>query len=126
VCKIVHSDGQGDGSMLTTLRLDSETGRAAELSSCIRATLSDIVQAPGICGAHLCVADASASSIDTDARKGREVGVPNWIVVIEGSSARAVDAAADRLLASDLAKFGSIAPFERSFYRLAFSLPDHS
>jgi hypothetical protein len=126
VCETVHSEGPGDGGLLATLRLDSEVGRAAELSTHIRAVLSDIVLTPGICGAHLCVADASASSIETTERKGREVGVPNWIVMIEGSSAGAVDAATDRLLASDLAKFGSTTPIERGLYRLEFSLADQS
>jgi hypothetical protein len=64
--------------------------------------------------------DKKASGIETEERKGREVGVPDWIVLIEGSSASAVD----RLLAGNLALHGVEGPVDRGLYRLEFSHAD--
>ena len=73
---------------------------------------------------HLCMTDKKASGIETQERKEREVGVPDWIVLIEGSWASAVDAAVDRLLAGDLALHGAEGPVDRGLYRSEFSRAD--
>jgi hypothetical protein len=69
---------------------------------------------------HLCITDKKSSGIETQERKGREVGVPDWIVLIEGSWTSAVD----RLLAGDLALHGPEGPVDRGLYRLQFSRAD--
>ena len=122
VCGIVRSHGLGEGGVMLTLRFDAAAGRAGDLAGHLRPALDALAGAPGVRGVHLCVADQAASGLETAERKGREVGVPSWVVLIEGATAAAVDAACDRLLAGDLAAHGAAGPIERGLYRLEFCL----
>lgn len=121
VCATAFSSGSGDGGLMTTLRFNADSGRADELSAYLRPVLADILKMPALSGIHLCMTDKKASGIETQERKGREVGVPDWIVLIEGSWAAAVDAATERLLAGDLASHGVQGDIDRGLYRLEFS-----
>ncbi|MBS0247590.1 MAG: hypothetical protein JSR61_13305, partial [Proteobacteria bacterium] len=97
VCVTRYSRGSGDGGVMLTLRFDPEGPHSAALEQGIVAGLEKVGAMKGISGTHLCIADSAASGIETAERKGRQVGVPNWIVMVEGSSAPAVDAAGEAL-----------------------------
>ena len=123
VCATRYSRGSGDGGVILTLRFDPEAGEAGALEQGIIAELERVAAMNGISGTHLCIADSAASGIETAERKGRQVGVPNWIVMIEGSSVDAVDAAGQALSAA-LARLGGTGAIEKGLYRLEFSLAD--
>lgn len=123
VCNTDYSYGCGDGGFIATFRFDAaETDRATIRSMLVEA-LCETGKLNGISGAHLCIADNRASSLETAERKGREVGVPNWIIMIEGGSASSVSAASDSL-AQLLSRTEPVGPAELGLYRLEFALSD--
>jgi hypothetical protein len=124
VCAVRFSQGSGDGGVMLTLRFDPEGGNESRLERAIREELPKIGALKGVTGTHLCIADSAASGIETAERKGRQVGVPNWIIMVEGSSVAAVDAAGKALSAS-LAEFEKIGQVETGLYRLEYSLADY-
>ena len=75
---------------------------------------------PEVLGAHLCVADVAASTIQTTERKSHGAAVPDWLVMIESVSAAGVNAAADKMM-EGLAPHGASA-IERGLYQLEISL----
>jgi hypothetical protein len=123
VCNAHFSQGSGDGGVLLTLRFDPGRADAAGLEEQIRAALEKIIAQKGVCGAHLCVADSGASNVETAERKGRQVGVPNWIVMVEGSTVSAVDSAGEELstILDGTSRTGAV---EKGLYRLEFSRAD--
>lgn len=124
ICEVVTSIGQGDGGHMLTLRFDAAAGRRDELMAHLAGRLADIHRLQGICGAHLCIADAASSGIETAERKGRQVDVPNWVVMVEGCSRAAVEEAGRQLPAAMLAARGMAGSLESGLYRLEFSLAD--
>jgi hypothetical protein len=69
---------------------------------------------PGICGAHLCIADREGSGIQTEEKKGRPAArIPEVVVLVEGSAERAALEAACSELPFD-------PPVERGLYQLQF------
>jgi hypothetical protein len=124
VCGIVHSIGSGDGGYMLTARFDAETGERTRLQEHLVERLGAIERLPWISGAHLCIADTAASGIETAERKGRQISVPNWIVMIEGSSASMVETAASQLIEGDLVANGMKGASQRGLYRLEYSLAE--
>jgi hypothetical protein len=122
ICGVEYSDGSGDGGFMLTLRFDPKGESRERLAEAIAAQLESVGRLKGITGVHLGIADTSASDIETAERKGRKVDVPNWIVMIEGSSVAAVEAAG-KALADGLAG-AQTGPIEKGLYRLEFSLVD--
>ena len=125
VCTTIYSKGTGEGVFMLTLRFDADSARAQALRTfLLDQALPPLNNLTGISGVHLCIADQAASGIETAERKGRNVDVPNWIVMIEGSWKEQVEQAADRLLTSDLASRGTLGQPVRGLYRLEFSRID--
>ncbi len=123
ICRVKLSLGVGQGGWMLTLRLAAVEGREDELEKYLRHTalppLADIIQVTGV---HLAIADQAGSRIETAEKKGRPVdGIPSWLVMIEGGTAEACDAACDKLLAGDLTKHGAEAKSERGLYSLQYS-----
>lgn len=122
VCDIVHSAGWGDGGLVVTFRFDPPPAHAERLRAKLLAQLPLLEQRLGISGTHLCIADQAVSGMETAERKGRAVGVPNWIVLLEGGSENEVDAAADALMAAVFAdEPETAAELQRGLYRLQYS-----
>ncbi len=93
LCTVRHSRGRGVGGFLATLRLHGAIGDISTLPA-----LCDLAMGlPQVVGAHLVVADAHASGIETAERRGRRLGTPTAAVLVEGTSAAAVDDAAENL-----------------------------
>lgn len=126
VCSVVASRGIGDGGLLMTMRFDCVPGEGAGLRAFLDNRLGPIAALKGVSGVHLCVVDAAASGIETSERKDRQVDVPRWIMMVEGSSIAAVEEASATLADPDLAAHGGLLPCVRGLYRLEFSLVDHS
>jgi hypothetical protein len=117
VCRVKLSLGIGQGGYMLTLRLGAAAGRERHLRHVALPPLADIVSVVGV---HLCVADQEASGIETAERRGRQVAVPNWLVMIEAAEAEAADRASDQLLAGKLAGHGAGGEMERGLYLLQY------
>lgn len=125
VCTRSYSTGSGEGAFMLTLRFNvAHEQFQAFRSFLVEEGLPMLNRMTAISGVHLYIADQGASSLETAERNGRSIGVPNWIVMIEGSWMTPVGEAADVLLKSDLASFGCLAEAQRGLYRLEFSCVD--
>ena len=123
--RVKCSLGSGIGGHALTLRLDPRDGGEDELGRYLmQEALPRIADRVDIVGAHLCVTDKPASSVVTTERRGRPTLVPNWIIVIEGTSLEAVDSACDAQLAEEsLHQHGCAGTVERDTYSLQLVLP---
>ena len=75
-----------------TLRFDVAPAAESALQHMLsEKLLPALVQSAGITGAHLCLADKAASSVQTEEKKSRpqQALVPTWVVLVEGAAERA-------------------------------------
>lgn len=118
------SHGAGMGGFALTLRFDPQPGAEGALERYLtQQALPQIAQRSDIVGAHLMVADKTASAMTPVERQGRPTTIPNWIVMLEGFTLAAVNnageaAVSDALLVAN----GSANPIERDAYALQFTL----
>lgn len=124
LARVRASHGLGTGGCALTLRFDPHPGAEDALEHHLaQQALPQIAQRPDIAGAHLIVADRAASSMTPVERQGRPTTLPNWIVLIEGFTVDAVNAAGSNELAdSMLHAKGCANSVERDVYRLQFML----
>jgi hypothetical protein len=119
ICRVRFSQSCGDGGHLLTLQFGPSEGREADLETALRhQVLPPVIDVPGVVGVHFGIADAAASDVETAERKGRAVGIPKWLVMIEATTGEAADKACDSIIASDLTRFGAAASQDRGLYRL--------
>jgi hypothetical protein len=122
ISRVRASFGEGMGSAALTLRFDPQAAREAELERFLMQTLPACAQRYDITGAHFIVADPAASNMKPVERQGRPTDYPNWVVMLEGTSAAAVCNAADALLPdAQLAAHGSGTAIARESYVLQFT-----
>jgi hypothetical protein len=115
----MKSLGIGTGGYALTLRFDPADGAADRLNRYLDDAFVRLAAIPEIVGVHLIVADKSASTIVPAERKGRPTVVPNWIIVLEGISIEALEAACDAHLAQEaLRAQGCARAAERETYSL--------
>lgn len=122
VCNVRLSAGVGIGGSIVTLRFGAEIGRSAGLERHLTKLLPPIAALPMIAGAHLCVADTAASTIQTAERNSHGAAVPEWLVMIEGVNPESANAACESLLAGDLRRGGASGEIVRGLYRLEICL----
>lgn len=115
--------GEGMGGAALTLRLDPQSGRESELERfLVEQALPACAECYDITGAHLIVADALASNMKPVERQGRATDYPNWVVMLEGTSAAAIISAGDALLSdAQLAAHGSASSIARESFVLQFT-----
>ena len=123
--RVKCSLGYAIGGHALTLRFDPRDGGEDELERyLIDEALPRIAERVDIVGAHLCVTDKPVSSVVTVERRGRPTIVPNWIVLIEGTSLEAVDSACDAQLSEQaLHQHGCAGAVERDTYSLQLVCP---
>lgn len=117
LARVKHTLGVGTGGCALTLRFDAAPGEEARLERHLATQLAAVVGIPEITGAHLCVADLEASTIVPVERQGRPTTVPRWIVIVEGVTLEAVNAACDVHLDA-LARNGCAGEIVRDTYAL--------
>jgi hypothetical protein len=120
VCSVELSDGVGQGGYILTLRFGPQPGRENGLRQYLTSALAAILALPAVVGIHFCVADREGSSIETAEKRGREVGIPNWLVLIETVTPEAADAAAQSLMAEMPGK-GAAPGMDAGLYSLQFT-----
>jgi len=99
-----------------TLPPEKRRKGVARLGECVLPPLIDL---PGVAGVHLCLADESASTIETFEKQFRssEDLTPSYVVMIEGTSCAYVRAAG-QVVAEKLSPI----PVESAVYQLEHAL----
>jgi len=125
ICRVVYTDGVGQGAFMLTQRFDvSRTNRSRVVEALRQRLLPPLCDSNGIAGVHLCLADESISKVETAEKKARAdtTQVPTWIILIEGNSSADVQAAG-AALSQELQPLLSAgdAPIVTSVYQLEFS-----
>ena len=119
LCRLGASLGRSQGGAILTVRFESAAGQEERLARFLAdEALPRAFDRPGVVGAHFGTADRSGSEIETMERKARGnlTLVPGWVVLLEGVSQEAVEAAARGLAA--LEERGAEGPLEQGTYRL--------
>jgi hypothetical protein len=118
LARVKDTAGVGTGGCALTLRFDAAPGEEGRLERhLVSEALAPLAEIAEITGAHFCVADMEASTIVPVERQGRPTTVPRWIVIVEGVTLEAVNAACDAHL-SALAQHGCAGAIERDTYAL--------
>src|SRR5262249_53725190 len=109
-----------------TWRYDVPDARATEHEKALaERVLPALNGRPGVAGAHLLIANAEASGVETVERKarGEATQVPRWVVLVEGWGDEASFAATCGEALSDavLAGLGASGPAAVGLYRLQTS-----
>jgi hypothetical protein len=125
ICRVVYTDGVGQGAFVLTQRFDvSQSDRSQVVGALRQRLLPPLCDIKGIAGVHLCLADESISKVETAEKKARAdtTQVPTWIILIEGNSSADVQAAG-AALSRELQPLLSAAdaPILTSVYQLEFS-----
>jgi len=125
ICRVVYTDGVGQGGFMLTQRFDvAERERQNVVDALRQRLLPAIVDSKGIAGIHLCLADESISKVETAEKKARAdtTQVPTWIILIEGNSSADVSAAGAALSAELQPLLGADgAGIATSVYQLEYS-----
>jgi len=121
--RVRASLGEGMGGAALTLRLDPQPGREAGLVRfLLEQALPACAERYNITGAHFIVADREASGMKPVERQGRPTDYPNWVVMLEGTSAAAAVSAGEALLSdAQLTAQGSASAIARESYVLQFT-----
>lgn len=121
VCKVALSEGVAQGGYVLTLRHAPLAGREGELWRRLKLGLPPLLARPEIVGVHLCSTDQGVSGIETAERKGRQVDVPKWLVMIESITPEGADAVCEPLM-SDMIENGAHEGVVAGLYSLQVSL----
>jgi hypothetical protein len=120
VCRVAYSAGVGEGGFMLTQRFSLvPEERSAVISQLCERILPPLTEFPGVAGVHFCLADESASSVETFEKTFRaaEDLTPPYIVMIEGNS-RGHVCAAGNAVAETLAP----TPIDTAIYQLEHAL----
>ncbi|MES2957679.1 MAG: hypothetical protein V4792_05790 [Pseudomonadota bacterium] len=120
ICRVLYSGGVGQGGVMLTLRFGVGHDAQETVARLLSETLLPVaVGLRGVAGAHLCRADVEGSRIETAERRARagETVIPDWIVMIEGNDADAVEGAAQPACAA-LAALPDVHGLDRAVYTL--------
>jgi hypothetical protein len=122
ICRVDFTGGVGQGGTIATLRFDVASEQREAVARQLRQqVLPALLEAPGIVGAHLCLADVEGSQVLTAEKKARANAtlVPTWVVLVEGSHAVALAGVTPGLQAA-LAQAGAVGS-ELSVYQLEYT-----
>ncbi|HVX99432.1 MAG TPA: hypothetical protein VHA55_06540 [Pseudorhodoplanes sp.] len=120
LARVLKSVGPGPGGMLSTIRFGVDDAREAEARVALADLMNEIARLPQVTGAHLGLADAEASGIQTAESRHRTDGLPppKWFVLIETLTAPALDEPIRRVTASPLVKGADVGRYRHEYTRL--------
>ena len=122
ICRVLYSAGVGQGAVMLTLRFDVPQDALAGIVRLLRQqVLPAIADLRGITGVHLCRADEDGSRVETAEKKARTDGtaIPRWILLVEGISARAVEAATQQVRTA-MAAHAAVTDLDQAVYLLEY------
>lgn len=98
VCRVAYSAGVGEGGFMLTQRFALPSEKSQDLVARLtKSVLPPLAYLHGIAGVHLCMADESASTVETFEKTFRaaEDLTPPYVLMIEGTSSAYVEAAGE-------------------------------
>lgn len=101
LCSVALTLGSGIGGLAMTWRYDVSPGSEAAQRRVVEAGLRALAERQGIVGAHLCLGDVAASSVQTAEKRSRPTKAltPAWVLIVEcGADRTALEAACAELL----------------------------
>lgn len=120
VCRVKLTVGVGQGGYLLTLRHGPQPGHETELGDyLIKTALPPVLEMKAVVGVHFCIADKAVSSVETTEKRGHEIGIPNWLVMIESVTPEGAEAACQQLMLGMAGK-GAEAAMDSGLYSLQF------
>lgn len=123
LCRVALSLGAGEGGLMMAWRYDVAPDKAEAHRALVEAKLRLLAERPRIVGAHLCLGDTAASSVQTAEKKSRPTRAltPGWVVMVEGGGDRGAleDACAELLPSAMLADAGAF-DLASGLYQLQF------
>lgn len=126
LCQVAATYGHGIGGTLLTIRLSPRDGEADRLRNwLISEALPELAGRPGLCGAHLLIADPAASQAGSreKALRGTPDLIADWIVLIEAYDRAALEGDRAEFEGPDgLEAHGAAAGCQTGLYGLDFSL----
>ena len=124
LCRVSVTVGPGVGGYIATLRCNAAPGRAKDLARWLEAFLREAADRPGVHGAHLCLLEPEASSIQTEERRTRGTAnlLAEVIALVEASGRDQLAGVLHQLSRDQLIGAGAAgdAPIEAGLYRLEF------
>jgi hypothetical protein len=124
LCRTKLSTGVGIGGAMLTLRCDAAPARATDLENYLEEALPKWAELPQVHGAHLCILEPEASSVQTEERKARANAnrMAEFVVMIEASLPGALELVLPELGSERIIAAGASAssPLEIGLYRLEF------
>lgn len=123
LCNVALSLGSGVGGLAATWRYDVAPGREALQRSLVEARLRALAARQGVVGAHLCLGDLAASSLQTAEKKSRPTRAltPGWVLIVEGAADRtALEAACAELLPAAALEEAGALEIAAGLYQLQF------
>ena len=123
-CRTAASFGGGVATSLATIRLSAGNGQEESLKAALVAVLREQASKPGLTGGHLLITDTPRTSSPTTEQQIRGAdGVADWIVLLSGYDANAVqDAVSNRFSAPALQGLGVKGEAVTGRYTLGFAM----
>lgn len=112
-CRVLESAGGGIGSFLLTLRVSPGEGGADSLRRFLREAFTHLAERPGVAGGHLLRTETPDAAATTEQKIRGGDGVADWIVLVPGYSAEALEK-----IVGELALPGALA----GLYQLAYAV----
>ena len=123
LCRVVLSLGTGQGGLMMSWRYDVMPGKEEAHRTLVEAKLRLLAERPRIVGAHLCLGDREASSVQTAEKKSRPTKAltPSWVVMVEGGGEReALEEACSQLLPTAMLVDAGAIDVASGLYQLQF------
>jgi hypothetical protein len=101
LCAVLASSGVGTGGIIGTLRFDCDESRDEVLLARLTGEIMPAVaKRPLLVGMHVCRADLETSRRRSAEQQDRDDNqVPRWVVLVEGTTPKAVDGVMQGMLA---------------------------
>ena len=117
----MFSKSNVEGAHLFTIRFDVEPGHEDRIKALLsKDVLPPLAEAAEIAGTHLAICDREMSGTNTSLQRTRKIGVPDWIVLLEASTAKAAKQAGQSVMAA--LKYGTKGEIIGELYQLEYSL----
>lgn len=126
LCTVAATHGHGIGGTLLTIRLSPRDGEADRLKSwLVGQSLPELAGRPGLCGAHLLIADAPASQTGSQEKllRGTPDLIADWVVLVEAYDRAVLEGVRAGFEGPDgLAAHGAAAGYQAGLYGLDFTI----
>jgi hypothetical protein len=128
VCCVAYSAGAGEGGFMLTGRFGFPQAKQSAANPDLQyRILPPLCDLPGIAGVHLCLADASASGVQTFEKTFRAADdlVAPCVLMIEGNSFAHIKTASDQLR-ENVSPVLDREPIDLAIYQLEHASSNHS